>query len=380
MRVQRVSPSAGRVTYLLLDDAGEPVTIVADFLGHLTARDCSPNTVAAYAYDLKHFFQFLSAAALDVLDFTPVEAVALLAYLRQVPSHGPAQRRALVLCTSDERGAATRLAPATINRILAAVSSLYDYLIVAGRYPRDDNPIQRRADHALARVPDRHRPFLGHAGRQRPVRRTVRVATALRIPRPMSDEQVAALLGALHRLRDRAMVLLMLQGGLRPGEVLALHLEDIEYGRRRVVVRHRTDHPKGARPKSRAERVVDLHEPETLAAVSAYVMRERPPDAASPIVFLIGGQGARRHEPLGYQALVKLFRRRCARLGIRAPWVTPHALRHTHATRMWEGGMRELALQRRLGHASPESTRLYTRVSDAAVLAEYRRALGEEEG
>ncbi|MFJ2811575.1 tyrosine-type recombinase/integrase [Kitasatospora sp. NPDC087271] len=49
--------------------------------------------------------------------------------------------------------------------------------------------------------------------------------------------------------------------------------------------------------------------------------------------------------------------------------------RHTHATRMWEGGMRELTLQKRLGHASPESTRLYTRVSDPAVVADYHRAL-----
>jgi integrase len=45
---------------------------------------------------------------------------------------------------------------------------------------------------------------------------------------------------------------------------------------------------------------------------------------------------------------------------------------------MWEGGMRELALQKRLGHASPESTRLYTQVSDPMMVAEYRRALGEE--
>ena len=37
--------------------------------------------------------------------------------------------------------------------------------------------------------------------------------------------------------------------------------------------------------------------------------------------------------------------------------------------------MRELTLQRRLGHASPESTRLYTRVSDAAMVAEYVQAL-----
>jgi integrase len=112
-----------------------------------------------------------------------------------------------------------------------------------------------------------------------------------------------------------------------------------------------------------------------LAELSAYVLQERPRDARSPLVFLVGGRGTRRLEPLGYQALVRLFARRCDRLGIRAPWVTPHALRHTHATKMWEGGMRELTLQRRLGHASPESTRLYTRVSDAAMVAEYVQAL-----
>jgi integrase len=43
---------------------------------------------------------------------------------------------------------------------------------------------------------------------------------------------------------------------------------------------------------------------------------------------------------------------------------------------MWEAGMRELTLQKRLGHASPESTRIYTRVSDAVVVTEYRQALG----
>lgn len=94
-------------------------------------------------------------------------------------------------------------------------------------------------------------------------------------------------------------------------------------------------------------------------------------------VFLVGGHGARRHEPLSYAALVKLFARVCDRAGMLEPWITPHALRHTHATRLWEGGMRELALQKRLGHASPASTRLYTRVSDPMVVAEYRRALGE---
>jgi integrase len=115
----------------------------------------------------------------------------------------------------------------------------------------------------------------------------------------MDDEQVRQLLESLSLKRDKAMILLMLHGGLRPGEVLTLQLGDLQYGRKRVVIRYRADHPKRARTKSRTERVVDLLKPETLQAVSDYVMNERPIDAASPYVFLVGGRGKRRLEPLG---------------------------------------------------------------------------------
>lgn len=114
--------------------------------------------------------------------------------------------------------------------------------------------------------------------------------------------------------------------------------------------------------------------------MSAYVMNERPADSDSRLVFLIGGQGSRRLEALSYDGLVRMFARATAKAGIREPWVTPHACRHTHATQMWEGGMRELTLQKRLGHASPESLRVYTRVSDPEVVADYNRALAAGAG
>jgi integrase/recombinase XerD len=356
---------------ILLDDVGDEVAPVTRFLLHLTDAGYSPNTVCAYAYDLRHLVRFLNSHAMGWDDFRPSTALEFLSYLRQVPSQRPAQRLGLTVAT--ERG--RLLSAATVQRVLAATSSFFDWAIAAEQYTAGENPMQRRVDHALGRAPERHQPFVGAASRQQPVRRTVRVRLPLRLPRPMSDEDVDALLASLTSLRDLAIVLLMLDGGLRPGEVLCLQLDDISYGRRRVTIRKRDDHPRGARAKARHDRVVDLHAPRTLDAVNRYVLHERPLDAESSFVFLVGGPGPRRCEPLSYQAVARGFARRLDRLGIRTPEKTPHALRHTHATAMWEGGMRELALQKRLGHASPESIRIYTRVSDEQVLADYSSAL-----
>src|SRR3989442_21866 len=133
MKVQRVRPSDGHsIPYTIVDDHGQPIEAISGFMRHLHARDCSPNTLAAYAYDLLHFFSFLKQHDLTYLDFTPIHALELLAYLRAIPSRKPAHRLSLVLCTADSAGSATHLAAPSINRILAAISSFYEYLILSG--------------------------------------------------------------------------------------------------------------------------------------------------------------------------------------------------------------------------------------------------------
>ncbi|BBG02787.1 hypothetical protein PSA01_29090 [Pseudonocardia saturnea] len=121
--------------------------------------------------------------------------------------------------------------------------------------------------------------------------------------------------------------------------------------------------------------MVDLLEDWALPALNRYVLLERPPEAQTPLLFLIGGRGARRDHALSYDGLVRLFQRAAARAGVREPWLTPHSLRHTHATRMTELGMRELTLMRRLGHAHPDSTKVYVRLTDHQVRDDYRTAL-----
>lgn len=352
----------------VVDAAGVAVEPISRFLTFLDARGASPNTIRAYAYDLRRVWDAFEGLGADWRAFDRRLAVELIVALngRAAPVDGRAHGR--------WPGGGVRSA-ATINRTLVAMSSFCDWAVVAELIAAP-NPmrIDRRAK--VFPVTDRHRPFLEGVTRSPRDERLIRVRSVHRLPRPLEDDQVERLLGAVACLRDRALMLLMLHGGLRPGEALGLHLEDIAYGRRRVAIRCRDDHPKGARGKSRVERVVDLHDGETLDAVNAYVMQERPRGSGAPFLFLVGGGGERREEPLSYAALAKSFARAADRAGIRGPGVSAHALRHTHATRMWEAGMRELTLQRRLGHASPESTRLYTRVSDSTVLAEYRVAMG----
>ena len=118
------------------------------------------------------------------------------------------------------------LSARTCNRVMACVSSFYEYLITAERYRDRENPIVKQEDAASARVPARFRQPLMTSADQRPVRRVLRVRTTEPLPRPIPNDTYLAIIDQLRTLRDRALVELMWEGGFRPGEVLGLQLED----------------------------------------------------------------------------------------------------------------------------------------------------------
>ncbi|HEX2809929.1 MAG TPA: site-specific integrase [Kineosporiaceae bacterium] len=151
MRILHERREDGSHRVELLDEAGESIEPVLGFLRFLAARECSPNTLVSYAYDLRHLWRFFAERGLSWDRFAPPDALALLEYLRAVPSRRPRQRMTLTVATLDADGPATKLAGTTVNRVLAAVSSFYEYLILAGRL-EGANPIEKRPDPALARV------------------------------------------------------------------------------------------------------------------------------------------------------------------------------------------------------------------------------------
>src|SRR6266436_1272879 len=102
---------------ILADSAGTVIPIACEFFVYVAARGCSPNTVAAYAYDLAHLWRFFDAADLSWDQLAPQRAPEFLSYLRSVPSKRRGNASGPVLVAADgELVERPKLLAATVNR------------------------------------------------------------------------------------------------------------------------------------------------------------------------------------------------------------------------------------------------------------------------
>ncbi len=229
----RIVRADGAVRYEIGDE------LVDAFLEFCSGR-ARPNTVRAYAHDLKTFFSFVRK---DPVDVTPADVMAFVA----------AQQKARPGAENVVRfpDATSGLAPATVMRRLAAVSAFYGYLLARADTPVEANPVPRG-------LPNRRT--------RRELRGTPLVRGVRRLPRILDPEEAVALLDALRTRRDKSIVEAMLLGGLRRSEVLGLRLEDIRLGECRVFV---------AEGKGGHERLVPLS-PTFFSTLASYLDCERP--------------------------------------------------------------------------------------------------------
>lgn len=163
-------------------------------------------------------------------------------------------------------------------------------------------------------------------------------------------------------LRDHAVLELLYGAAVRVSELCGLDVDDLDLDRGTALVRGKGD----------KERVVPFGVP-ARDALGAYLNRARPAllaraAATSPAVFL-GSRGRR----LGPRTVYEVVARALAPV-VGAETVGPHALRHTAATHLLDGGADLRAVQEILGHASLGTTQIYTHVSAERLTATYRLA------
>jgi site-specific recombinase XerD len=209
-----------------------------------------------------------------------------------------------------------------------------------------------------------------------PSRRLSAPAGEARLPRVLSAGELDELLDGdraaddgdpARRLRDDALLELLYGSGLRVAEACGIDMKDLDLSARAVTV-----WGKGSK-----QRRVPLSQP-SVEALSGYLSLGRrrfllpdgPEASAAPVpagaveaLFLNG-----RHRRMTPRDVRRVLDRR-------SPVPThPHALRHTYATHLLDGGADLRVVQELLGHASLRTTEVYTHVSTERLASAYRSA------
>jgi integrase/recombinase XerD len=307
----RKQPPAGRAAATLV--APGPAIHLPAFLNYLQSEcGMSANTLAAYRTDLVQFFAWFDKHGPGSI--FKVDLKVLARFLDHLHRRG--------------------LASTSIARHLVSLKMFFRYLVLDGIL----------AESAVELLSS---PKLWQ-----------------HLPKVVSPETVDRILAApmpedRYPLRDRALLCFLYATGCRASEATGVRLHDVhlDEGFARCV------------GKGNKERMVNLN-PVARAAIEVYLKYER-------LRLVFRGESdrlfvSRRGTPLSRIMIWNLVKKYAARAGAGAD-VSPHTMRHSFATHMLAGGAEIRALQEMLGHASVQTTQIYTHVEHSRLKAVHKR-------
>jgi|GEM_PF-139328 site-specific recombinase XerD len=256
----------------------------------------------------------------------------------------PSRAKAAVLSYLAQDG----IAPATFNLRLNYIKAFFSWLVAEGAFP--ENPawgIKRRK--AEPRI-------VQHKVKKRLIR-----STNLRKAEPRIVQHSAEVLEKLLKLpdkstycgkRDYALICLSIDTAIRPGEALALTLDDVDLDDLTVLVRASVS-------KTRKSRTLPFSV-ETAKALQAMIA-SRPKEWDTPLLFT-NHEGERLTASGWRQRLKKIY---APKLGLKR--LSPYDLRHDAALYFLRNGMNPFALQAIMGHSNLETTKHYIALVEADI-------------
>ncbi|WP_327097348.1 site-specific integrase [Nocardia vinacea] len=334
-----VSPVSSRESWTVLGDDDRPLGPVERYLAYLTDIERSPNTVKAYAHDLKDWFEFLTFRGLDWREVRLEDLGGFVGWLRLPPA--ARDGRVTVLPS-----VAHHCTESTVNRKLSALSAFYLHAV---RHGVDVGDLLVSWQ-PVGRGRGGWKPFLHHISKGDPVKtRTIKLKAPKKLPRVLDVVEAQAILDSCGRLRDRFLFAVLHETGVRIGEALGLRHEDIAAAERELTVCPR-DNDNGARTKSSTSRSVPISA--QLVRLYADYLHEEYGDLDSDYVF-VNLWGRPHGHPMTYSNVYDLVGRLRRRTGID---FDPHWWRHTAATRLLRDGVPIEVVSRILGHVDITTT------------------------
>ena len=371
--------------YYLVDEALNFVPEVKDFLDWKAATKRAPATVKAYCARLAWYYRFLSLHQLGVREAAPSDLTEFVIWLcnpyRDVETVSPMH-------------VASPLTASSVNLILQAVGALYHFLVRRGHL--DVSPV------VYVDVPGgkwlTERDLLAHTrhGPPRVQRAELKLKEPETIPQTVSVLDFRRFVDSIHLendpngdpsgFRDRLICFMLKEGGFRLGELLGMHVDDLEFGKQGVYVRFRPDNENGARAKAGYGRDRFVHLPsDVLGLLDVYLTEvwiEANP-RTDHLWIVLKKEARNRNGQSSYGAALSLpavesmFEHYSKKSGVA---IHPHLLRHSHATDLVRSYLKDgeavdwKFVQERLGHASVVTTiQTYVHLTDEDRKYAYER-------
>lgn len=346
-----VSPLDGSELWVVLDPGLVMHREASDFLRALHGAGRSPNTIRVYAGRVAGFLGWCAGQGVAWSSVSLAELARFKHFAEVTPGRGGRPRSG-----------------GTVN---AALTAVCEFLRFCARTGLIEAAVAERLSEPrwLRFTPPGF--DAGESGQFRTVRaRALKARAQVSFPEALTSEQAGAVLACCRRPRERFMVILLLETGLRIGEALGLRREDMHLlpdsralgcatVGAHIHVRHRAN-PNGALAKSRFPRTVPASDA-VLASYADYQYERAalPGDGTDLVLVNL------YHQPLGaamtYRAAKGFFDRLARGCGFP---VRPHMLRHTAATSWVRAGADLDVVRALLGHVSLASTTVYLHARD----------------
>ncbi|KYZ68263.1 tyrosine-type recombinase/integrase [Bacillus sp. GZT] len=372
MRVQEIHIDSRRV-YLLLDSDGTPIEAVAKYMKSLYNKESSRKTLQTYCTALKHYFTYLEQINTDYQQINFEVLSNFVAWLRNPYRNNKVIPYKTPLKQNKEKEP-KQLSEKTVNHYLTVVVNFYDDLYRKDLI--DADVVEKVMKQVYSGAGGKgYKSFLEHVNEGKPYSKNI-----LKLDEPkekvkiFTKEQVEIIYKATTNTRDKFLVKLLFETGLRIGEVLSLFIADfnIDYraGKHKIQLTDRGELPNGGKLKTGArtldisQSLVNLFDEYLYEVIDGY-------NSDHNFVF-VKLWGKNPGAPMTYSDVYATLKELQRKTGI---YITPHLFRHTHGTIYYLQTKNIKIVQERLGHSQIQTTiKYYVHPSDDEIREDWEKA------
>ena len=360
MEVVKVKTEDGKERYFVADDDGLPIEPILKFIRFKDNTNFARNTLRMYCQHLKLYFEYLQQRELDFQKVT-IDDLALFVNWLQNP-----YKSIKVVPTHQVE---TARSPRTVNIIVNTVLVFYDYIL---RHEEYSNNVSDRLKKFVTTPSRNFKGFLyGIAHEQKKVTSNIlKLKVPKSKPKTLSKQEIGTLIKACNNLRDKFLLLLLFQTGMRIGEALSLWIEDFDISDMVIDLKDRGELENNAEIKTvSSPRRIDISQ--DLADMFMEYIAEYHTEEVETNHIFIKVSGANKYKPINYTDVDNLFRSLKKKTGI---YVTPHMFRHSSLTLLRMAGWKPELLRKRAGHKNVYTTlTTYIHPSDEEVTNEFEK-------